>query len=205
MPHVGGCGARLPARVEQHRHQIGARDPVDHAVVDLGDERPAAVAQAFDHPHLPQRTLPVERLGHESSHEVPQVIGRAGRGQGRVADVVVEPEVRIVDPDGPPEGGRDETDPLAVAGDERQLAAEQRHDLRIRGRRSLEHRARPNVHVRDAVFDMEKRRIERAHAVHLFCSLRMCGRERPCTSRSSARRTATDQGHWPSISRRVAG
>ena len=75
--HVGGPALDAGRRVEDHRHQVGAGDAVDHAVVDLGDERPAAVAQALDDPRLPQRPVAVELLGHEPAHEGPQLVGRS--------------------------------------------------------------------------------------------------------------------------------
>ena len=60
----GGSGRPGGVRlvVEQHGHQVGARDAVDHAVVDLRDDRPPAVLQALHHPDLPQRARPVQML-----------------------------------------------------------------------------------------------------------------------------------------------
>ena len=64
----GGCGVAVG--VEQLHHQVGAGDAVDHAVVDLGDQRPPAAGEALDHPHLPQRAMPVELHGHQPAHQV---------------------------------------------------------------------------------------------------------------------------------------
>ena len=47
--------------------EIGARHAVDHAVMHLRHERPMAVLEALDHPHLPQRLVPVELLRHDAA------------------------------------------------------------------------------------------------------------------------------------------
>ena len=55
LPDVGDGGDGLGRRVEHDGQQVGARDAVDHAVVRLRDQRPAAVLEALDDPHLPER------------------------------------------------------------------------------------------------------------------------------------------------------
>ena len=66
---VIGCGrGRLRREVEDHAVQVGAGDPVHHAVVHLGDQRPAALGEPFDDPVLPQWMVAVEPLGHHPRH-----------------------------------------------------------------------------------------------------------------------------------------
>ena len=89
-----------------------------------------------------------------------------GRRQRGVAHVVLEVEVRVVDPHRAPEVHRHEADPLAVAGHQRQLRREQRDQVVVGGCRSLEHRARRDVHVRRAVLEVEELCVERVHVVH---------------------------------------
>jgi hypothetical protein len=93
----------LALEVEHDGHQVDARDPVDHAVMDLADHRPLAVRQALDDPRLPQRPGPVQLLGHQPSHQPAQLRLAAGRRQRAVAHVVVEVEVRIVHPQRAPQ------------------------------------------------------------------------------------------------------
>ena len=88
----------VAAGVERQHHQVGSRDPVDHAVMDLGDQRPAAARQALDHPHLPQRAMPVEFHRHQSTHQVVQLQFATRGRQSGVTNVVHEVEVRVVDP-----------------------------------------------------------------------------------------------------------
>ena len=87
-------------------------------------------------------------------------------GQRGVADVVVEVEVRVVDPHRAAEPPRHEAHLLAVAGNARELAGDQRQDLVVRGARSFEDGARADVHVGDAVLGVEERAVECAHVVH---------------------------------------
>jgi hypothetical protein len=86
------------ARVEEPRHQVGAGDAVDHAVVDLGDQRPSAAGETLDHPGLPERSVPIELDRHELRHQVVQLFFSTRSRQRRVTDVVGEVEVRVVDP-----------------------------------------------------------------------------------------------------------
>ena len=53
LPFVGQGNRGLGGGVHDDGQQIGARDPVDHRVMGLGEHRPVAVLQALDHPHLP--------------------------------------------------------------------------------------------------------------------------------------------------------
>jgi hypothetical protein len=55
----GGSRRRLGREVENHPVQVGAGNPVDHAMVHLGDQGPAALGKSFDDPVLPQRMIAV--------------------------------------------------------------------------------------------------------------------------------------------------
>jgi hypothetical protein len=67
-------------------------------VVDLGQQRYAAVLEAVDQIHLPQWPRAVERPGEDARHLLGQFrVGRRGR-QRQLAHVVLEVEVGIVDP-----------------------------------------------------------------------------------------------------------
>ena len=92
-------------------------------------------------------------------------------GEGRVADVVHEVEVGVVDPDGAAEAPGDEAHLLAVAGEERKLAGHRRDELVVRRGRALEDGARTDVHVGDAVLHVEEEAVERAHVFHRSSSL----------------------------------
>src|SRR5690606_9751894 len=102
--------------VQQDRGQVHSRQAVDHAVVDLGDDREPALGQALDHPQLPQRLGAVELLGDDAPRQLLQLIVGAGSGEAGVAYVVVEVDVVVVDPNRRRRVG-DERQALAVAGD----------------------------------------------------------------------------------------
>ena len=165
-PRLGRGVAATGGSVEQLHHQVGAGDAVDHAVVNLGDQRPPTTGEPLDHPHLPQRAVPIELHGHQPAHQVVQLLLPAGRRQRRVADVVGEVEVRVVDPHRPPELARHEPHLLAIPRQQRQLAGDQLDDLLVRRRRPLEDRARRDVHVGHAVLDVEEQPVERAQPIH---------------------------------------
>ena len=77
----------------------GPRHPVQHGVVELGHQGRAATGQAFDHHHLPQRAVRVERAAHDVGDQV-VAARRPPPGSGRLARryVVVELELGVVDP-----------------------------------------------------------------------------------------------------------
>ena len=56
---------RLGALPEHQRHHVRRGDAVDHAVMDLGEQRPALVLEALDHPDLPERLRAVQVLGED--------------------------------------------------------------------------------------------------------------------------------------------
>ena len=66
----------------------------------LEDEGEATSLQAFDDPDFPQRFGEVQWLCLDARRELFQLGVVAGRGQARVPHVVIEVEVRVVNPDG---------------------------------------------------------------------------------------------------------
>ena len=88
-----------------------------------------------------------------------------GSGQRRVAQVVLNVEVRIVDPDRSPQLERDGADLLAVARDEVELGLHHGDDVAEGRRRALEDGDRGDVHVGHVVLNVEERCVQRAQAI----------------------------------------
>ena len=103
--------------VEELERQLHAAFAVGDRVVELLDQRRAAFAQTVDQDELPQRTGPVERVGGDQRGEVEQLAHGTGLRQREVADVVVQIELRIVDPERRVEVCRRGLHALAQAGD----------------------------------------------------------------------------------------
>ena len=118
-----GRALRLGVEVEEDGGDVDAGDAVDQRVVALADDREAVVGQALDQPQLPERLRAVELLGEDPRREVAQLLVGARRRQRGLAHVVVEVEVRVVDPDRA----------ALVERDEAQLLAEARHQVQARG------------------------------------------------------------------------
>ena len=110
--------------VEQHGREVDAGDAVDERVMGLGDQREAPVLEPLHEPQLPQRLRAVEPLGVDPGGERAQLLLAAGLRQRGVAQVVLEVEVRVVDPQRPAGLERRERELLAVARDQVQAAAD---------------------------------------------------------------------------------
>ena len=67
--------------------------------MDFADQCEAPALQTFDYPDLPERPLAVELLRLDACCNFLQLSFRAGARQRRMSNVVVDTEVRIVDPD----------------------------------------------------------------------------------------------------------
>ena len=139
-PVLGLVVRGVGLEVEHQLHQVGAGDAVDHAVVDLGDDRPAVVGQALDQPQLPQRLGHVQALAEHPAGQVAQLLVAARAGHGGVPHVVQDLEVRVVDPQRPAELQRHRPHPLPVAGHQRQLAQQQPDHVAVGGRRARRRR-----------------------------------------------------------------
>ena len=97
---------RLRFRVEQHLEQLRAGHAVDHAVMDLLEQRRAPVGEALDDVHLPERALAVERRGEQARHRLAQLALAARRRQAPARDVVLDAEAGVVLPARVPERER---------------------------------------------------------------------------------------------------
>jgi hypothetical protein len=161
---VGVLGVRLD--VEDQLHEIRPGDAVDHAVVDLRDERPAVALEALDEPDLPQRLRHVQALAEHAAGEVAQLLGAARAGDGGVPHVVEDLEVLVVHPQWAAELERYGADPLPVARHLRELAQQQPDDVPVGRRRSLEDRHRAHVHGRVRALGVEEAGVGRAHPFH---------------------------------------
>src|SRR5204863_8931374 len=91
--------ASLGAQVEQGGQDLVARYAVDHRVVDLREEGDATALEPVDEVELPQRPAAVERAGEDASDGAGELAVVAGRRDGAVADVEVEVEVGVLDPE----------------------------------------------------------------------------------------------------------
>jgi hypothetical protein len=174
---IGRLGARCPLRrqrgwvcrflleVEEDGGDVDPGNAVDEGVVTLADNREAVVVETLDQPQLPERLAAVELLGEDPCRKVTQLLLGARRRQRSLAHVVVQVEMRIVDPDR-----------AALAkGDEAQLLAKARHQvqprgdviakLRVAGSRSLEDAGRGDVHVGTGPLHVEERGIEASKPV----------------------------------------
>ena len=159
----GGRGRIVEDQVRD-RH---AADAVDEAVVDLRDEAPAAAGEAVEQRDLPQGPAAVEPVGVEVRQPVEQLGVAARSGQGRVAHVGGDVEVRVRLPVRPAQPARVRVrEPLAEARHRLQAPVEQRaHVLDRRdapARQRVEHHRPADVHVRALVglLQLEERGIE---------------------------------------------
>ncbi len=113
----------------------------------LRDQGEAALAEPLDEPQLPERLGPVELLGEDASRHPAEHVLVAGRGEGRVAHVVAEVELGVVDPERPAGLGRRERQLLAVPGHEVQAAVDVVEEVLVARGRPLEDRHAADVHV----------------------------------------------------------
>ena len=164
-PHCGLRSFDLGGQVHDDRQQVRPRYPVDHGVMRLGHHGPAPALQPLDHPDLPEGLGPVELLGHDPPHQLAQLGLAAGGGQGGVAEVVLNVEVRVVHPHRAPQFEGDELHHLAVARDEGELGLDHGHDVIERRLRALEDGHRADVHMADAVLEVQERCVQRAQPV----------------------------------------
>ena len=156
----------LGRAVEQHLHQLVPGEAVDHRVVRLGDQRPPAAGQPLDEPQLPQRAVRVEPLREHPAEQRAQLLVAAGCGNRGVPQVVVEQEVRVVDPHRAGEVERHPLHPLAVAGQAAEAGLQVRGELVVGRCRALEDQQRADVHLLPVVLELEEAGVERAEPLH---------------------------------------
>jgi hypothetical protein len=77
--------------------EVLTRHPVHHAVMDLADHREATALESLHDPGFPQGLRVVEGLRHDPRRELLQLLVAARPRQARVAHVVVQIELGIVD------------------------------------------------------------------------------------------------------------
>ena len=65
----------------------------------LDDQGDLSVFEALDHPHFPERTVAVQLSTDDVGHEIPELAHAARRGEGGAAEVIVDVEFGVVDPD----------------------------------------------------------------------------------------------------------
>ena len=131
----------------------------------LGDDREAVALDAVDEPQLPERLRAVEALREDPRRQVPQILLAAGARQRGVAEVVLDVELRVVDPLRPALAVGDEAQLLAEPGDEVQPRGDVVAELVVFGRRALEQGGRGDVHVGRALLEVQERGIEAREAV----------------------------------------
>jgi hypothetical protein len=177
-PRLGlGHGLRLGLRgeIEQDGRYVDSGDTVHEGVMGLVDQREslpattsgelAVALEPLHQPQLPQRLRAVEPLGEDPPGELSELIDRPRPWQRRVADVIVDVEAGIVDPEWTAhlEGGEREL--LPVARHQMQPRLDCRDQLVAIGRRPLEDHHRAHVHMGGLVLLREERRIHRAEPI----------------------------------------
>ena len=86
-------------QVEDRDDELLARRAVDRRVVHLAERGDVAALEPVDQPDLPQRAGAVERDGDEMAGQLAQLLHACRAGHGDVAQVPVEVEVGVLDPD----------------------------------------------------------------------------------------------------------
>ena len=88
----------IRVRIGEHAQQEYARRSVDCRVVRFGEHRPAPIGKALDHVDLPQRVRSIHGTPDDARDLLGELVGSPWRGKPDVANVVIEIEVRIVQP-----------------------------------------------------------------------------------------------------------
>jgi hypothetical protein len=113
---------------------------LDQRVMGLRDDREPFSGETLHEPELPERLRAVQLLREHTRRQVAELLLGAGRGERRVANVVLEVERRIVDPALAPEAGRRRGELLPIARHEVQPGADVVQHVAKRRRRPLEPR-----------------------------------------------------------------
>jgi hypothetical protein len=119
--------------VQQDRRQVDGADPVDHAVVCLGDQGPAAIGELEDR-DLPEWLGAVEALRVVLAGPLHELVAPARGVQAGREDVTLDLEVRVFLPGGPVQAPRARMgQPLGVAREVGQPGDHVSADLLQRG------------------------------------------------------------------------
>jgi hypothetical protein len=132
--------------------------------------RVVASLESLHQPDLPERLRAIELLGEDAARQVLQLLLTAGRRQRRGANVVLEVEVRVVDPDRPSLVQRHRAQLLPEARHEREPGLDVLQKLGVGRRRAFEDRHRGHVHVRCGVLQMQEGRVQRGEPVSVHGS-----------------------------------
>ena len=167
---TGGSSTGVGFEIQDAREQARTRHAVDRRVVHAGDDRDRAVLDTLDDPELPERSRPIEGTARDVADDVGELLG-AARGRHRdVANVVVEVEVGVVEPDRSVQIERDVREPATELRQHRKPRREMRLDLlegvAARHRRRVQEHHRLDLHVRRGRLQVQKRRVHSAQAPH---------------------------------------
>ena len=142
-------------------------DAVDERVMRLGRYRPAPALKSLQEHRVPQGAVAVETLGPVVPGPLEKLGIPSRGGQCRVADVLLDPEVRVGLPRGPAKpAGVWLREPTAVGGQRAEPSLEVLVQASRRGRRprpGLEDHHGADVHVRRLVglLELQEGGIER--------------------------------------------
>ena len=162
---VGRRGVGLG--VEEDRGYVDPGDPVDQAVMGLADDREAVVLEPATSHSSHSGLVRSRLLGEGAGGEVAQLLLAAGGGEGGVADVVVEVQVGVVDPDRAALVEGDEAELLAEARDQVQPRLQVGAELVVGRRRAVEDHRRGDVHVGAVALEVQEGGVEAGEAVQI--------------------------------------
>ena len=155
---------RIRARVEHDTEQLHAAHPVDHAVMDLGEEHAPVPAVAVDLVHLPEGAAAVERLGEEAAHQLGELPVVAGGTEHVSHHVVADVEARIGLPGGMRQAERHPDHPVRVTRDQVEPRGEV-GELALEVERALHPIDARDVQQLARSLEVEKRRVESGQPV----------------------------------------
>lgn len=157
----GGIGVR----VKQNAGDVHPRHSIHKAVMALTHDRETPAIEAVDEPKLPDRLAAVEPLGEDPSRDRAKLLLGSRFGQGRMSHVILNVELRIINPDGTALAERNEAKLLAKPGNQGQAHLNVPAKLPVSGGGAFEDQGRTHVHVRRTILNVEERRIESGQPV----------------------------------------
>ena len=134
-------------------------------MVGLADQREAAVLQARDERHPPERAQRVQRVGEQDAGQVAQVRRARGRREAQRVDVARDVESRVVGPVRVAEPERGLHDAAAEAREPVEAGIDVAPQRRQARRRPGEPQRPPDVQRCAVGLEIEEGGVERAEAV----------------------------------------